>query len=206
MSKIKICGIRRMEDVDIVNEALPDYIGLILAPSKRQVSIEKAAELCEALNPRIKKVGVFVDQEKQFIEQAQKNCGLDVIQLHGSESSSFCKSFEGRVWKAISISSKEDLSKDKEYQVEGILLDTYHKGMAGGTGLRFDWEILKQHSFEKPWVLAGGIALECIEEALGLKPDIIDVSSGVESDGVKDRHKVVEIVKKVREYNEKNGF
>ncbi len=200
--KIKICGIRRPEDVEIVNEFLPDYIGFILVPaSKRYVSPEKIVELKKNLDPRIKTVGVVVNESVEKLGEIRKICGLDVIQLHGEESPEFCKELGGRIWKAIRVKDEdcvEILEKYAEY-TELLLLDTYVEGTHGGTGQAFDWDLIDFLSADYNIGLAGGITRE--NAALAKKkvePELIDVASGSETDGVKDREKIKDIIQIIR--------
>ena len=200
--KIKICGIRRPEDVEIVNEFLPDYIGFILVPaSKRYVSPEKIVELKKNLDPRIKTVGVVVNENVEKLGEIRKICGLDVIQLHGEESPEFCKELGGRIWKAIRVKDEdcvEILEKYAEY-TELLLLDTYVEGTHGGTGQAFDWDLIDFLSADYNIGLAGGITRE--NAALAKKkvePELIDVASGSETDGVKDREKIKDIIQIIR--------
>ncbi len=200
--KIKICGIRRPEDVEIVNEFLPDYIGFILVPaSKRYVSPEKIVELKKNLDPRIKTVGVVVNESVEKLGEIRKICGLDVIQLHGEESPEFCKELGGRIWKAIRVKDEdcvEILEKYAEY-TELLLLDTYVEGTHGGTGQAFDWDLIDFLSADYNIGLAGGITRE--NAALAKKkvePELIDVASGSETNGVKDREKIKDIIQIIR--------
>lgn len=200
--KIKICGIRRPEDVEIVNEFLPDYIGFILVPaSKRYVSPEKIVELKKNLDPRIKTVGVVVNESVEKLGEIRKICGLDVIQLHGEESPEFCKELGGRIWKAIRVKDEdcvEILEKYAEY-TELLLLDTYVEGTHGGTGQAFDWDLIDFLSADYNIGLAGVITRE--NAALAKKkvePELIDVASGSETNGVKDREKIKDIIQIIR--------
>ncbi len=200
--KIKICGIRRPEDVEIVNEFLPDYIGFILVPaSKRYVSPEKIVELKKNLDPRIKTVGVVVNESVEKLGEIRKICGLDVIQLHGEESPEFCKELGGRIWKAIRVKDEdcvEILEKYAEY-TELLLLDTYVEGTHGGTGQAFDWDLIDFLSADYNIGLAGGITRG--NAALAKKkvePELIDVASGSETNGVKDREKIKDIIQIIR--------
>lgn len=200
--KIKICGIRRPEDVEIVNEFLPDYIGFILVPaSKRYVSPEKIVELKKNLDPRIKTVGVVVNESVEKLGEIRKICGLDVIQLHGEESPEFCKELGGRIWKAIRVKDEdcvEILEKYAEY-TELLLLDTYVEGTHGGTGQAFDWDLIDFLSADYNIGLAGGITRENASLAKKkVEPELIDVASGSETDGVKDREKIKDIIQIIR--------
>lgn len=200
--KIKICGIRRPEDVEIVNEFLPDYIGFILVPaSKRYVSPEKIVELKKNLDPRIKTVGVVVNESVEKLREIKNICGLDVIQLHGEESPGFCKELGGRIWKAIRVKDEDCVDVLEQYAeyTELLLLDTYVEGTHGGTGQAFDWDLIDFLSADYNIGLAGGITRE--NAALAKKkvePELIDVASGSETDGVKDREKIKDIIQIIR--------
>jgi len=200
--KIKICGIRRPEDVAIVNEFLPDYIGFIMVPrSKRYVSPETIVELKKNLDGRIKTVGVFVNETMENIKTIKKQCGLDIIQLHGEETPEFCAKLGGRVWKAIRVKDEdcvEILDKYAEF-TELLLLDTYVEGAHGGTGLPFDWDLIDFLSTDYNIGLAGGITRENAALAKQkVEPEVIDVASGSETDGVKDREKIKDIIQIIR--------
>jgi phosphoribosylanthranilate isomerase len=197
MSKIKICGLTRTEDITAVNEALPDYIGFVFAPSRRRVTPEQALELRKALHPGIIPVGVFVDEPLDSILALEGV--IDVIQLHGSEDEEYIKSLKGRcncpVIKAVSIEKAGDAQRWQKSCADYLLLD--RKG--GGTGLTFDWSLIGEAG--KPYFLAGGLNLSNIADAVDtLSPFCIDISSGAETGGLKDAAKVLEIVKLVREF------
>lgn len=190
---VKICGLRRMEDIRIANEFLPDYIGFVFAPSKRQVSKEQAEELKAALDPRIQAVGVFVNQKMDWIcELAEQNV-IDVIQLHGQESEETVREIRRRTGKSvIKMLHVEDLREARLYpEADFLLIDNG----AGGTGEKFEWEqareLLQQLTQAgRRWFLAGGIGLHNVKQAIRLEPYGIDVSSLVETEGYKDREKV----------------
>lgn len=200
--KIKICGIRREEDVAIVNEFLPDYIGFIMVPaSKRYVSPERVIELKKNLDGRIKTVGVFVNEPLDKIKEIRKQCSLDIIQLHGEETPQFCKELGGRIWKAIRVKDEdcvEILDKYAEF-TELLLLDTYVEGTHGGTGQAFDWDLIDFLSTDYNIGLAGGITRDNAALAKQkVEPELIDVASGSETDGVKDREKIKDIIEIIR--------
>lgn len=200
--RVKICGIRRPEDVAIVNEFLPDYIGFIMVPgSKRYVSPETIIELKKNLDSRIKTVGVFVNETIDNIKKIKVNCGLDVIQLHGEESPEFCQKLGGRIWKAIRVKDEdctEILDTYAEY-AELLLLDTYVDGTHGGTGLPFDWDLIDFLSSDYNIALAGGITRENAALAKQkVNPELIDIASGSETNGIKDREKIKDIIEIIR--------
>lgn len=194
--KIKICGLFRMEDVGLVNEALPDYIGFVFADSRRQVSRELAVAMKEQLDPRIQSVGVFVNPNLEEVLSLVRQGIIDLIQLHGSENSIFIhylkKQTNVPVIKAIRVESAEDISRGQELPVDYLLLDNG----SGGTGSSFDWSLIPDSG--KPFFLAGGIHLGNLGEAMKTgRPFGLDMSSGAETDGVKDRDKIMELVRRV---------
>ena len=197
--KIKICGLFRNCDIEYANTAKPDYIGFVFAESRRKVIPEKALELKKNLNPGIKAVGVFVNQDKNFIAELVRNKIIDIIQLHGNEDNTYIselRKLTGNIpiIKAVSVKSTEDIPKSAEYISDFILLDNGK----GGTGERFDWNLIeKNHRI----FLAGGVNPDNISEAIKLNPYCIDVSSGAETDGFKDRDKMIQLVKTVRRNN-----
>ncbi|MCS5420994.1 MULTISPECIES: phosphoribosylanthranilate isomerase [Psychrilyobacter] len=203
MTKIKICGLQRVEDIGMVNKNLPDYVGFIFAESKRKIAKEKAKELIDKLDKRIKTVGVFVDERREDVEKTAKYCRLDILQFHGEETAEYCGQFRGRyeIWKAFSVKNRgieERLLKYKEH-TDLCILDAYNKGVRGGSGKVFNWDLIQGMSKKYKIALAGGITYKNILEAVGkVEPYIIDLSSGVETDGVKDGEKIKNVIQKLR--------
>lgn len=202
---VKICGITKEEEIRDVNELKPDYIGFVFAESKRKVDINKAKELYKELNKTIRTVGVFRNNDEEFILNVLKEIPLDVVQLHGDEDSNFILSLKSKVtcdiWKAINVTNLEDIKQAYNYPVNNIVLD----GANPGEGKIFDWNLLKGLSINKRLILAGGINEENVEEGIkNIKPDIVDTSSGVEviENGVrrKSKDKMKKIISKVREF------
>ena len=201
MSKIKICGLTREQDIDAVNEALPDYIGFVFAKSKRQINEKKAKVLKGRLSPFIKAVGIFVNEE---IENVIKTCDsqvIDLIQLHGDEGEDYIKRLRdyvsNKIIKAVRVKDLNDIKKAMEFSCDYLLFDAYHEKEYGGTGKTFDWSIIPY--INKPFFLAGGINSYNIIHAIKcLSPYCIDISSGAETDGYKDPKKIIDIVGKVR--------
>lgn len=209
MTKIKICGLRRVEDIEMVNENLPDYVGFIFAESKRKITKEVAKKLIERLDKRIKTVGVFVNESEKKVEEIAKYCGLDILQFHGEETTEYCDKFKEKykVWKAFSVKDNGIEKKLIEYKehTELCLLDAYNKKVRGGSGEIFNWDLIHGISEKYKIALAGGITSENILEAeKQVKPYIIDLSSGVETDGFKDKEKIEKVIKKIRRGG-KNG-
>lgn len=215
MTKIKICGLTRKEDIAYVNELLPDYVGFVFAKSKRQVTLEKAKELTDLLDRRIKTVGVFVNEDVKKVRSTAEYLKLDILQFHGSEDEHYIKKFgDFGLWKSVSIeaekknllpedqnSYQQKLNIIEKYDIDGILLDSSTIGAAGGTGVSFDWSIIKKIKACKPLILAGGLNVENIQKAIEIAgPYVVDVSSGVEDHGVKNFYKINEFIKRVREF------
>ncbi|WP_320047643.1 phosphoribosylanthranilate isomerase [uncultured Ilyobacter sp.] len=197
MTEAKICGIKNQSDVDIVNEFKPDYIGLVFAKSKRQVTLEKAAELSKNLDGKIKKVGVFVDEDPEKVAEIAKACGLDILQFHGKESPEYCSSFEDyEVWKSF-VGDENIFENIKKYDgcADAFLVDS----SVPGSGKKFDWNNIKELSEIYKIILAGGLNPENVAEAVEkVKPQVVDVSSGVEGDNGKSREKVEKFIGEVR--------
>ncbi len=195
MTKIKICGLFREEDIDYVNEAGPDYAGFILhfPKSHRNLEPDKARMLRDRLRPEIRAVCVFVDQPLETVVRTAEYLRADVIQLHGHEDNSYIDEVKERtgkeVWKAFRVGGKEDLAAAASCSADQILLDNGY-----GTGKTFDWA--KAESFSRSFILAGGLTPENIPEAIRkLQPVAVDISSSVETDGKKDRGKIFAAVR-----------
>ncbi|HIW20994.1 MAG TPA: phosphoribosylanthranilate isomerase [Candidatus Dorea intestinavium] len=188
MIKIKICGLQKKEDLEIVNRYDPDYIGFVFAKSKRQITKEEAKYLKQMLNPQIKVVGVFVDESLAKIGQIAGEEIIDVVQLHGEEDERYIKELKNLVKlpiiKAFKIQSELDIKKANTSKADKVLLD-YKKA---GSGKSFDWSLLK--GMKRTYFLAGGIQSNNLNEALKLpKLEAIDLSSGVETKDQKDEKK-----------------
>lgn len=204
--KIKICGLSRIEDIDAVNALQPDMIGFVFAQkSPRYVTPEKARLLKYHLAEGIQAVGVFVDESLESIERLVKSHVIDMIQLHGNESISFMERLKKHcnvpIVKAVSMTKDncfEELRCWGQSNVDYLLLDSG----AGGTGMQFDYGRIEQ--VEKPFFLAGGLNPENVAEAsLQVAPYGVDMSSGVETDGKKDRKKIEEAVRRIRNVERK---
>jgi phosphoribosylanthranilate isomerase len=184
MVRVKICGITNSEDAQLAVDLGADALGLIFAPSPRQISPERARSIIETLPPFVGTVGVFVDQLEAEIRQIAEFCGLTMIQLHGNESPEFCQSFSPRVIKAFRLKDADSLLSIPAYEghVRAVLLDTYQKGLAGGTGKTFPWELaVKAKASALPVILSGGLTPSNVEEAiLCVRPYAVDVNSGIE--------------------------
>ena len=167
---------------------------------RREISKEKALQIKQILDKKIKTVGVFTDKTNSEIKYIADYVGLDVIQLHGDQDDDDCKKFKREVWKSISIKNEKSLEMlDKFTNIDGFLFDSYIKGIKGGSGARFDWDILENINFDKKVILAGGLDVSnALSGIKTVKPDIVDVSSGVENEGGKDEDKIKEFIRSVR--------
>lgn len=202
---IKLCGIRRREDVNIVNEFLPDFIGMILTEGfRRTVDMDTAEELSKLVDKRIKKVGVFVNEPAENVRTAASRLDLQVIQLHGDEDREYIRSLSVKceIWKAVRVRSSEDIYSAEKLGCDRLLLDSFVKNAVGGTGVTADWDIIKNTNISLPYFLAGGIGEDNIAAALEICPNI-DLSGSVETDGVKDREKVRRITELYRNISQK---
>ena len=221
--KIKMCGISKIETIPAVIEANPDYMGLVFAPSKRQVTVDQAKTLVEELHKQyanrynrdaeqysnqtlihqefIKTVGIFVNETLDNLVTIATEVNLDAVQLHGDEDEAFIQSLKERtnveVWKAVQIRSAADAEAWIDSSADMLLFDAYHKDERGGTGEVFDWSCLDE--FERPFMLAGGIDSTNVARAIRtVRSYGIDISSGIETDGVKDNEKITAFTKLVR--------
>ncbi|WP_409270330.1 phosphoribosylanthranilate isomerase [Neobacillus sp. SCS-31] len=194
--KVKICGIMNGETARKAVEFGADALGFVFAESRRKVSPRLAREIIAQLPEDIHKFGVFVNESKQRIQEIADYCGLTHIQLHGEESPNFCKEFTLPVIKAFNIGSHSDLELVTEYACEGFLLDSPKGAYRGGTGISFDWTILQSAILDgKRIILAGGLNSENVGIAIRTaNPFMVDVSSGVETDGMKDLDKMKDFI------------
>ncbi len=203
MTKVKICGLKCENDIDYVNELMPDYVGFVFAKSKRQVDKFKAKQLIEKLDKKIKKVGVFLNRPLSELNEIAEFCELDIVQLHGDEPAEYCNQVNHNVWKAFRIKTAEDMKHIHQYDIKGCLLDTYVKDAYGGTGEVFNWDVASHISKENFVILAGGLKEDNIEKAIQtVRPQVVDVSSGVETDGYKDFEKMKRFIERVRKLND----
>lgn len=205
MSKIKICGMQRIEDIEIVNGLLPDYVGFIMSAQnkfRRQVTVETAKKLSKKLNPHIKAVGVFVDEPVKFIRNICSEDIIDLIQLHGHEDNDYinalAKNVKIPIIKAVHVKIANDITEAENLDCDYLLLDTAYKDKIGGGGQKFNWNLIPKN-VTKPFFLAGGLSAENIKQAIEtVNPYAVDLSSSVETDGYKDREKVREVIDIVR--------
>ena len=231
MTKIKMCGLRNLEDIEAVNEWKPDYVGFVFAPEgRRYVTAEQAAELKAHLDPQIQAVGVFVDEAPERVAALLNQGVIELAQLHGSEDEEYLVRLRELTLKpviqAFRILSREDVVRAMKSSADEILLDS-----GAGTGSTFNWEVLRIESGydraidaekdgekpfctkrnrekslyaeeTRPYFLAGGMNPQNVAEAIRrLHPYAVDVSSGIETDGSKDREKIAAFVTAVRKEN-----
>ena len=184
MVKIKVCGITNPEDAIMAVASGADALGFIFAKSPRQVAPENVREIINRLPSFIKTVGVFVDEDLSAIKGIIDFCGLDLIQLHGNESPEFCRELMPRTVKAFRLKDESSLKEIGDYHgvIRAILLDTYRKGLKGGTGETFDWDLaLRAGEFGMQIILSGGLGPANIREAISkVRPYAVDVNSGIE--------------------------
>ena len=196
--KIKLCGLTRPCDIETVNELQPDYIGFVFAKkSRRYVSPEKAEELKAMLVPGIQAVGVFVNEEPEQIAALLEAGTIDVAQLHGQESETEIRRLreltDHPLIQAFRIDTEQDVERANASTADYVLLDSG----AGGTGTVFDWDLLQ--AIRRPYFLAGGLDTENLGTVKAkLNPYVVDVSSGIETDGYKDKEKMTAFVAAAR--------
>ncbi|MDO5832098.1 MAG: phosphoribosylanthranilate isomerase [Methanobrevibacter sp.] len=195
MVKVKICGLKRLEDIEIVNRYKPDFIGFVFADSKRKVSHELASKLKDNLDSDIISVGVFVDASQDEILELYDGGIIEMAQLHGSENEDYINDLkqktngEMKIINAIEMSQDIDLSDYENSQADYLLLDS-----GKGSGKTFDWRLIRKN-LKKDFFLAGGLNSSNIKEAIEeFDPYAIDLSSGLESDGFKDENKIRELM------------
>jgi len=201
MTAIKICGITNIEDACCAAASGADAIGFIFhPPSTRYVSPEIVKEIIEELPHPIITVGVFVNLDCTEVKRIMTLCGLDMVQLHGAESPEFCAQFpRSQVIKALALRSEDDLALLRHYAIKAILVDAFDPQRRGGTGEKADWALAAKVKKLHPLILAGGLSLANIREAIkAVSPDAVDINSGVEiAPGRKDHAQVKEIIELV---------
>lgn len=199
--KVKICGIKTVEEAQLVAAEKPDFIGMVLAPSKRQINLEMAKTITESLQGTgIKTVGVVVNPTKEEADAALNEAGLDFIQFHGDEDKNFVEQYQGRAIKAFPSNSELSYKERFNFDAEYILIDSPREKYYGGSGITFNWSELPLADIDKSKLaLAGGLNPENVAEAVNIAgPVLIDVSSGVETDGHKDPEKIAAFIKIIR--------
>lgn len=199
--KIKICGLRCVEDASAVNAAQVQYAGFVFAKSKRQITMGQAQRLRKALSFAIQTVGVFVDAAPMDVATACRENLIDLVQLHGHEDAAYIQQLrhftDAPIIKAVRVRSAEDILQAQQLDCDYLLLDTYLPGVAGGSGQQFDYQRIPP--LEKPFFLAGGLTPENVQSAIAqVQPYAVDVSSGVEKNGQKSCERIMQFVQRVR--------
>ena len=203
MTKIKLCGLTRPEDIAAANALQPEYIGFVFAPkSRRYVSREMAAALKAQLSPGIQAVGVFVNEAPETVADLLNAGIIDIAQLHGQEDAAYIARLRGLtarpLWQAFRVTDAASLAKAQKSPADLVLLDSG----TGGTGTTFDWALLEK--FDRPYFLAGGLGPDNAADAVRqLHPYAVDVSSGIETNGRKDPEKMAAFAAAVRDAERK---
>ena len=200
MAKIKICGLKRLDDIEIINKYKPDYVGFVFADSKRKVSYDLASQMKENLDSSITSVGVFVDADADEIIRLYDGGIIDIAQLHGSESEEFIKllkqksNYQLKIINAIEMSGDKNLLEYDESIADYLLLDS-----GKGSGKTFDWCLIRK-DLKKEFFLAGGLNADNISRAIEeFDPYAVDLSSGVETNGYKDELKIKEVMEAIND-------
>jgi phosphoribosylanthranilate isomerase len=202
-TRVKICGFTQAEDAVCAAQLGVDAIGLVFyPPSPRNVDIDQAAEIVKALPAFVTVVALFVDERESRIREVLEQVPIDCLQFHGDEPAEACRLYGKRYMKAIRMQDGVDVSDLalQYHDAAGLLLDAYHPGAKGGTGSRFDWDLIPEHC-ALPIVLAGGLDMSNARQAVQtVRPYALDVSSGVESEkGIKDALKMAAFIREVNE-------
>lgn len=206
MVRVKICGIMDPAAAVAAAAAGADAIGLVFAPSRRQVTVDQARRIAAELPPFVTKVGVFADEDPARVLETALASGLDMVQLHGGETPEYCAALRMPVIKAIRVRDARSLEAMRTYRVAAFLLDSYDPDLAGGTGTAFKWDLARGLRAAAPVILSGGLTPGNVWDALAtVQPYAVDVSSGVETDGRKDHEKIRAFVGRVREWSAKNS-
>lgn len=202
MTRVKICGITRIEDALMVAKCGADAIGLVFyEKSPRHVSVEQAAKLAASLPPFITVVGLFVNAPAELVFHVLSRVSLDVLQFHGDETPEYCEQFKKPYLKAIRVKPGVNLLQCAAdfHSAQGLLLDAHVEGIPGGTGTVFDWSLIPAH-LSLPLILSGGLSIMNVSDGITkVKPYAVDVSSGVEAlKGIKDAMKVARFMQEVK--------
>jgi phosphoribosylanthranilate isomerase len=203
MALVKVCGIREYEHATAAVEAGVDAIGFVFAESKRKVSLKHAQNISKKLPEHVKKIGVFVNASLEELTESYESVGLDFVQLHGSESPLFCEKLNLPFIKAFRIKSEDDIDRVHEYKnASYYLLDSATGPYQGGNGTQFNWGLLDEKEIDQSkLILAGGLNPDNIQNAIEIvQPSMVDVSSGVETNGVKDIDKIKRFIDLAKQF------
>ena len=200
MAKIKICGLKRLDDIEIVNKYKPDYIGFVFADSKRKVTSDLACKMKKNLDSSIKSVGVFVDEDIDVIIKLYDEGIIDIAQLHGLENEEYIKklkqksNYQLEIINAIEMSDEKDLKEYDNSLADYLLLDS-----GKGSGKTFDWRLIRK-DLKKEFFLAGGLNSQNISQAIQeFNPYAVDLSSSVETNGYKDELKIKKVMEAIND-------
>lgn len=204
--KIKLCGLRRLQDIDYANEFLPDFAGFVFAQSKRQITPEIASDLKKRLSCEIKAVGVFVNENIDVLSEIALKSELDVIQLHGDENREYIEELKRKlnsieIWKAVRVTDENGIIEAEKLPCDKLLFDAFSKSAYGGTGCVANINVIldAKSKIRKPFFLAGGLNYNNILDTIKkTNPYGVDISSGIETDGFKDKEKIKAIITLLR--------
>ena len=199
--KVKVCGMTNLKDTLVAVEEGADAVGFIFyKKSPRSVTMKLVREIVLELPPFVDTVGVFVDETAEQINKIADYCNLDMVQLHGDESPTFCKRMRRRVIKAFRVKDMQSVKKLTNFQVSGFILDTFSESLHGGTGKVFDWNLVLPAKKFGPIIMAGGLSPNNVRQAIQrVRPYGVDVCSGVESQpGIKDHKQIRDFLKNAK--------
>lgn len=201
-TRVKICGITQLDDALHASISGADAIGLVFSEkSPRNIDVSRAAQICRALPAFVTSVALFMNEDETQVRQILSEVPIDCLQFHGEEEAAYCRQFNRPYIKAIAMNGETELSQkiSAYHDAKAVLLDSHAPGQTGGTGETFDWNEIPR-DLDKPIVLAGGLTVENVAEAIRIvRPYAVDVSSGVESDkGLKDAQKVTAFIDEVK--------
>ena len=200
--KVKICGITDVETAKSACEYGADALGFVFAESKREITPKRAEEIIQELPANVLKIGVFVNESVEVIQKIADECGLTHVQLHGDEDNYQIRRLNIPCIKSLGVTSERDMKNAQRYEADYILFDSPKEKFHGGNGKTFSWELLRDMPKElrKKMILAGGLNALNIEEAIRtVRPYMVDVSSGVETEGKKDVEKIKQFIIKAKE-------
>lgn len=208
MTKIKICGLQTLRDIDAVNRFRPDYAGFVFAPGPRRLTRDAAAELKARLDPAIPSVGVFVNEAPETAAALCRDGIIDLIQLHGDEDEAYLAKLRALtsvpVIKAVRVRSRAEIEAARSFPADFLLLDAAYKDKYGGGGRSFDWSLIPPDL--PPFFLAGGLREDNLRRAAeACAPWCADVSSGAETDGAKDPEKIRRLIEIIRRGDSESG-